>query len=1067
MADQTVALGGPQREGDVNRTDFNRRVRCVVRRAVPGPARTEVAPISIIVPARNVEATVHRTIESVLAQTSDRWEMIIVDDGSTDRTAEIVDAMVGDRPNVTVVEGPGTGVSAARNFGTELARFDHVLFLDADDWIDTRMVELMGAALADDPTLAGARCIWAYETADGRTQAWDDLLVADLFAVAARRCPFAIHACVVRRDLVRAIGGFDPKLVVGEDWDLWQRVGRAGGRLAFVPEVMAYYFMRPESVMHLDHERSHRDLVEVTMRGARRDDRVPNPLPHYREGLPLDPMIDVEAETLAGTLAVAVPTGVDLASLLPDHGPDPTKRGVPAATIAGILHETVAFGSCALLSDWLDLYVRWESRMRHMLRIYTDWLGEPELVEPVLRQLELQIAKSVHFDDRVAVGRTVAQRVDLRDPLSDIHFEPEIVQFVGGVHFGDTPIGMVAVPVVKGLVSRDWLAESISRRLGSRLATRALGDVRLAAKLVRQVVSARWMKAATRALLDVPWEKSSGTRDAAEQFLRWSGRHATASLLDVSIEVEPRSRAKPAEFHAHAEGASDVTTEDEPRVDPDRRSFDDVYGEDYFNSIFEEDNPWLYTGDYEQTKYEQTLAVIGEQRIGRALELACAEGHFTVQLAPLVDELIAADISPIALERAEQRCRRHGFDDIEFRRIDLRSDELPGNLDLIVCSEVLYFMDDEAALADLARRFAGALRVGGRLVMAHANLIVDDPDKTGFEWGHEFGARRIGEIVADVDGLRMVSICTSDLYRIHLLERVEPGSACPAPDELDIPLADNLDTHIRRMALMGGAVTSRAEAMATEVSYQVPILMYHRVAPTGVQALDAYRVTPETFERQLEYLRTHGYYGITFDTLQYSLAAHRPLPGRAVLITFDDGYQDFFDHAWPLLRDYDFPATVFVVADGVGTAATWDARYGEPAPLMDWHTLRYLQANGIEIASHTATHLDMTLLDARELIDQERRCRAVFREQLGVDPVALAYPFGQHDEVVETAARAAGYEMAVTTRGGLTTVWHDPMLLPRVDIDDNDLAESFERKLGRRGVLNPVRRTVRRVRALR
>src|SRR5438477_279294 len=80
------------------------------------------------------------------------------------------------------------------------------------------------------------------------------------------------------------------------------------------------------------------------------------------------------------------------------------------------------------------------------------------------------------------------------------------------------------------------------------------------------------------------------------------------------------------------------------------------------------------------------------------------------------------------------------------------------------------------------------------------------------------------------------------------------------------------------------------------------------------------------------------------------------LPGRAVLITFDDGYQDFADEAFPLLERHGFPATVFVVTDAAERTSRWDAAYGQAAPLMGWDEIRELSRRGVEFGSHTQTH---------------------------------------------------------------------------------------------------------------
>src|ERR671930_271081 len=118
-----------------------------------------------------------------------------------------------------------------------------------------------------------------------------------------------------------------------------------------------------------------------------------------------------------------------------------------------------------------------------------------------------------------------------------------------------------------------------------------------------------------------------------------------------------------------------------------------TYDRNYFEGLFATRTcPWDYTTDYEKTKYRQTLELLPRRRFRRALELGCAEGHFTIQLAPRVEKLIAADISVIALKRVAARCA--GCRNISFEHIDLTREALPERLDLIVCSEMLYYVGE-------------------------------------------------------------------------------------------------------------------------------------------------------------------------------------------------------------------------------------------------------------------------------------------------------------------------------------------------------------------------------------
>ena len=162
------------------------------------------------------------------------------------------------------------------------------------------------------------------------------------------------------------------------------------------------------------------------------------------------------------------------------------------------------------------------------------------------------------------------------------------------------------------------------------------------------------------------------------------------------------------------------------------------------------EDPWGYTNDFERMKYEQTLALLDGLHIGRALELACAEGHFTKMLSPRVAELLATDISEIALQRAAKSCA--DCSNVSYHRLDLVEDAITGPFDLIVCSEVLYYLEDLAILREVARKIAGALSDGGNLLMAHANLVVDEPDCPGRDWGHAFGAKTMEDTFRATDG---------------------------------------------------------------------------------------------------------------------------------------------------------------------------------------------------------------------------------------------------------------------------------------------------------------------------
>jgi peptidoglycan/xylan/chitin deacetylase (PgdA/CDA1 family) len=462
---------------------------------------------------------------------------------------------------------------------------------------------------------------------------------------------------------------------------------------------------------------------------------------------------------------------------------------------------------------------------------------------------------------------------------------------------------------------------------------------------------------------------------------------------------------------------------------------------------FETPDPWDYASPYEQEKYQRTLALLPDEPIEQAMEIACAEGVFTSQLAPRVKSLIAVDISERALERARDRCAAHA--NVRFQYLDLVEDAIPGQMDLIVCSEVLYFLKDVDELRRIAEKLKSALVPGGRLVAAHAFLLADDPQNTGFDWMSHFGGKTIDRIISETPGLHREKSIVTELYRIDVYRHDIDGAARPLPDIQHLPLEAPLDPKIEKQIVWGGAYLRRSEALRSEVTDRVPILMYHRVSDTGVPELARYRVDPWAFEQQLRFLRQHGYHSVTANDLLAAIRSGEPLRGRPIMLTFDDAYRDFYETAWPLLQKYDFTADVFVVTDKVAGCADWDSSYGEPAPLMTWDEIETLEAEGIVFGSHLATHRAADCLSTVELLHEGESSRLALETRLGENVRAIAFPFGIHNRRVVNTLKLCGYEIGVTTEYGIAAMWMDPMTLPRVEVEGSDDLATFAWKIER------------------
>lgn len=473
-----------------------------------------------------------------------------------------------------------------------------------------------------------------------------------------------------------------------------------------------------------------------------------------------------------------------------------------------------------------------------------------------------------------------------------------------------------------------------------------------------------------------------------------------------------------------------------------------VYGLKYFETLFAtQPDPWEYTSLYEQTKYKQTLGLLPPIQIGRALELACAEGHFTAQLAARVKSLIAADISQIALNRAAERCA--GLENIRFMSLDLTKDPLPGRFEMILCSEILYYIGGREALRAFARKVADALEPGGYFLTAHANLVVDQPDRTGYNWDHPFGAKGIGETFASTRPLQLVKELRTPLYRIQLFQRDDraglPFRRRP-PEVVELPQPTPPPPYVAEDVLWNGG-SPRRYGNTEVVTDRLPILMYHSVHPNGSPETARYRVTPEAFEEQLRYLHEAGFYSVKLEDWHTAMASKSPLPGRAVSLTFDDGYLDFLAYAWPLLKRYGFSATVFLVAAEIGRSNCWDSFYGKEVPLLGWQELHQLQDQGVEFGSHSVSHLPLTALSVEEVVREGTRSRVLLERKLGVPIKFFAYPYGDVDQVVQHLIGACGYVFGLSCRPGLSSFQDSLLALPRIEVTGSDRLQEFIAKL--------------------
>lgn len=268
---------------------------------------------------------------------------------------------------------------------------------------------------------------------------------------------------------------------------------------------------------------------------------------------------------------------------------------------------------------------------------------------------------------------------------------------------------------------------------------------------------------------------------------------------------------------------------------------------------------------------------------------------------------------------------------------------------------------------------------------------------------------------------------------VPALESVVPDTAVSAPVSSNVsvsesrvsadgpnisgPSSGSAPNSVAPAADLSAAAQRTVPSLPKPAADAVPVLYYHSVM---IEEGNPLRMPPEQFDEQMKYLKKHGYQTITMDQLFQYLSGSGELPAKPILITFDDGYEDNYSTAWPILQKYGFEAAVFIVTNYIGGKG-----------FMNWQQILELKRNGWDICGHTANHSYLNQTTASELT-QELSSNIVLEQKLGQPVKYFAYPYGIYNAQIVQALKQQGYLMAFTTERGWAKKGSDPMLIRRV-----------------------------------
>lgn len=209
--------------------------------------------------------------------------------------------------------------------------------------------------------------------------------------------------------------------------------------------------------------------------------------------------------------------------------------------------------------------------------------------------------------------------------------------------------------------------------------------------------------------------------------------------------------------------------------------------------------------------------------------------------------------------------------------------------------------------------------------------------------------------------------------------------------------------------------------------YVVPILMYHHIDEEGERS--SLNVLPENFHRQMRFLSQRNYNVISLMEFIQARRKAKSLPRNTVVITFDDGYTDNYSCAYPALKQYNLPATIFVIVDAIGVAG-----------YLSYAQIKEMNAQGlIEIGSHTLSGAYLPGRDSQELEREIKLSKRILEDKLNKPVVLICYPIGGFTPKIQEIVQRSGYLAACSTNRGHTQTYlnDDFFALKRIKVTDS------------------------------
>jgi peptidoglycan/xylan/chitin deacetylase (PgdA/CDA1 family) len=232
--------------------------------------------------------------------------------------------------------------------------------------------------------------------------------------------------------------------------------------------------------------------------------------------------------------------------------------------------------------------------------------------------------------------------------------------------------------------------------------------------------------------------------------------------------------------------------------------------------------------------------------------------------------------------------------------------------------------------------------------------------------------------------------------------------------------------------------SSQQAAKTEKTTNRIPVLMYHSINYDPNDPTNVLRVPKAKFAAEMKWLYDNGYTTLSLDELYDAVSNNKPVYKKSVVLTFDDGYEDNFQSALPVIKQYHFKATVFMITSEIG-----DSKNG----YLTAAELKEMDKSGMKIECHTVTHPDLDTLSYNKQYAELANSKAALETLLGRTINFIAYPSGRYNDNTIAAAKKTGYKMCFKMKGGIAALSDNRYEFPRAFVGEN-LADFISRVEG-------------------